>query len=205
MKQLFQLNHFIILLSIICSLNSCESSNKQLKKDDPELVCFQNIKEQNVGLANFHINDSLFIKVSFFESAKRNGHHEQIWIFRNNKKELMGQLYIDTISSNSIENFENKSVVDDISGNIIELREKKLNEEDEKMINLFLHRILELELNSKLKVLNQGDEEILPIILDTGSVFEINNSNSTIFIKYWNMGQSFNTWYGRIRNRIFFM
>jgi hypothetical protein len=196
-------NIFAILI-IIAGLGSCVTKTDKADKDNFNGMDFPNFQEHNNGLANFPQNkDTLIINVEFSDCGEWGGHKEFIKLFRNSENRLIGELKVDSISCKSIKDCENYSDLDDNSRKIVKTIVKELDVEDEKLVNLFIHRILELKLNYELQIAEEGKEEIIPIFIDSGTVIEIRNSNSTFLIDYFNMDESANTWYGKIRKEIF--
>jgi hypothetical protein len=198
MKNIFS------ILFIIAGLGSCITKTDKADKDSFNGMAFPNFQEHNNGLANFpQKKDTLIITVEFSDCGEWGGHKEFIKLFRNSENRLIGELKVDSISCKNIKDYENYSDLDDNSRKIVQTIVKELDVEDEKLVNLFIHRILELKLNYELQIAEEGKEEIIPIFIDSGTVIEIRNSNSTFLIDYFNMDESANTWYGKISKEIF--
>lgn len=165
---------------------------------------YPNFQENNDGLVNFlQINDTLFIKAYFSECGEWGGHREIIRLYRNSEDSLIGQLIIDTVYCDNLIGVGDESSLDENPRKIIKDIKKELNKEDEKRINLFIHRILELKLNHEAKSIIKDNEEYLPIYNDSGTYIEIRHSRSELLIDFRNRNRFANTWYGKIRNEIF--
>ena len=185
---------------ISCRNNSNKSNIKQLSK-----ITFPDFQEKNTGLGNFLKNqDTLIITIEFSNCGEWGGHKESIILTRNSNNKIIGHFIVDSVSCENIKNSGNYSDLDDNSRVIIKSIETELNKNDEKLINLFIHRILELSLNQGHDIYtNTNGEEIIPTYEDSGTTIKIQNSNSTLKIFYWNISENRNTWYGKIRKEIF--
>jgi hypothetical protein len=181
-----------------------KSNKEKIKRKNLNGMDFPNFQEKHSGLANiFQYSDSLFITVEFSDCGEWGGHKEILIVYKNSEKKLVGQLQIDSISCDNIKDYEDFSDLDDNSRKIVKTIRKDLSIDDERLVNLFIHRILELKLNYNFTVIMEGNDEIMPIYADAGTVIEIRNSNSSFMIEYYNMDESANTWYGKIRKEIF--
>jgi hypothetical protein len=202
-RTIFIINIFLLTL-VIAGLISCVKKTEKIKRENLRSMDFLNFQEKHSGLANFFKNnDSLFITVEFSDCGEWGGHKEILIIYKNSENKLVGQLKIDSIPCENIKDYEEFSDLDDNYRKIVKSLMKDLSVDDERLVNLFIHRILELKLNFNFTVIMEGNEEIIPIYADAGTVIEIRNSDSSFMIEYYNMDESANTWYGKIRKEIF--
>lgn len=203
MKQLDIMKMFLILLSVLV-VYSCRHDTKSPKspiKDIQSGVRFPEFKEPGTGLVNvINLRDTLQISVEFSECGEWGGHMESIYLQRNSKNEIVARFIKDSVSCDNIEShIENGG----IGGRIIVLDTiKTLTTKDEKLFNLFLHRVFELYLNHSLFY---SQDSILTLIMyvDAGKSIRIKNSDASLNLYYWNMDDLSNTWYGYIRREVF--
>ncbi len=192
----------LIFILLFVGLVSCNNRTSEINKDNLNGMVFPEFQESNSGLVNFLQNkDTLFITVQFSDCGEWGGHKESIKLYKNIDGILKGQLKIDSVSCENIRSYGDYSAIDDKSRKVVKVVNKKLNPENEKLINLFIHRILELKLNFELSV--GREEEIIPIFKDSGTHIEIRNSKSTFYLDYYNIDRMANTWFGKVRKELF--
>lgn len=210
MKHLFQ---SLILIAIV-SLFSCQNTemkNSTSLKDLRSQTYFPDFNENNSGLGKVvNKKDTLKILVEFTDLGEWGGHQEQIYLQRNSENNIIARFIKDSVSSENIKTFfefsknSNDTIfysdIDDSSRVIVLDTVKVLNENEENLINLFLHRVFELYLNQE-SLYSKDKEEI--IYIDAGEYIRISNSNSSLDLNYWNEEESSNTWYGKVRKQIF--
>ncbi len=80
---------------------------------------------------------------------------------------------------------------------------KQLTNQEEKLINLFLHRVFELYLNKE--DLYEENDSLIYSYAGSGSSIKIVNTTSTLNLYFWNDSELSNTWYTKIKNQIFKM
>jgi hypothetical protein len=196
---------FLIISLCACSFNKYDKEGDQVKYFSG--MNFPNPEEPNTGLG--HVRDTLEITVSFNECGEWGGRIEKMIIYRDFlSKKLKAQLTKDTVSCERIISKNGYSGLDDDT-RVIEIDVTKvLTLEDERLLNILIHRILELSLNDerfKWDVIEEDDVENIEIniFIDSGVHFEIKTSSMGLYLSYWNIDQGANTWYGKIRNKIF--
>ncbi len=194
----------IIIILLITGVFSCTNVINELNIDKTNIKDLPDFAEPNSGLRNIlHHNDTLIISVEFSECGEWGGHIEKLFLTRNMNNIIIGQLNIDSISCENIKEFGNYSDIDDNTRVIVKTKETELNLEEEKLINLFIHRIVELTLNQEFIIDTVNGEEIIPIFKDSETNIMIKNTESTIKINYRNIGNNVNTFYRKVRNEIF--
>lgn len=203
-KQNISMKNIVLLFILVVGLNSCDNKSGKVKKEHLNGMDFPNFQEKHSGLVNIlQKKDTLTITVEFSDCGEWGGHKEQINLFRNSENELIARIQIDSISCENIRVYGDYSDLDDNTRQVVKTIEKKLDSDDEELFNLFIHRILELKLNYRFSIIMEDNEEIIPMFIDAGTSIEIRNSNSTFLIVYYNIAETANTWYGKIRKQIF--
>lgn len=205
MKQTKHILNIVFLFSLIFGMNSCQNAINDSSKEHPNKMKYPDFQERNTGLGNCLKNqDTLIITVEFSDCGEWGGHIETLSLTRNSNNKITGQLLIDSVSCENIKEFASYSAIDDNTRVIIKSLETELGEADEKLINLFMHRIIELYLNQKFDIrIDSNGEEVIPISKYSGTIIKIRNTNSTLMVNYWNIGSNKNTWYGKVRKEIF--
>ncbi|MGV8830172.1 MAG: hypothetical protein ACWA6U_17830 [Breznakibacter sp.] len=170
-------------------------------------------KEKGAGLERvINESDTLKIIVHFSECGEWGGHNEMILLQRTKTNEIEARLLVDTVSCDSIKDFIyfDLHTKDTFSYSAIEYKSririiditKTLTKNDEILINQFLHRIFELYLNQD-RFKYDENSEIIPIYRGSGRSIHIENSNSTLKLDFSNIDESNNTWYWKVRLKIF--
>lgn len=155
---------------------------------------FPDFEEPNSGLGRAMVfGDTLEIKVDFYFSSEWGGRTEKIDVYRDENRKLMAHLMI-----------YRDSFDPEVSNMIKTDTIKSLTTEDERLMNLFIHRVLELSLNQEYYNLNDSTElHEIAMFVDSGWKIEISNSSKDLFISFDNIDLLANTWYGFVRKRIF--
>lgn len=200
MIKLRNLNKFLPIIILVLSI-ACE--NKDTKTLDLRSgMNYPEFEERNTGLGKvLNKHDTLRIIVGFSDCGEWGGHNESIFLNRNIDNKVTARLIIDSVSCENIKTVGGYSAIDDDKRVIIGDISKILSETEEKEINLFLHRVFELYLNTEN--LFEFNEGVGYIYQGAGSNIHIINSNSTLNLHYYNIDQMANTWYPRVR-RLFF-
>ncbi|MBN2728076.1 MAG: hypothetical protein JXR53_02540 [Bacteroidales bacterium] len=172
---------------------------------------FPNFKEENTGLGNIldSTYDTLLIDVGFTDCGKWGGHSEKILLFRNQENRLFANLIVDTVCCCNIKSFGNYSALDPEKAVVVIDTVIALDWKDEALFNLFIHRVLELQLNNAA-FSNQEKKDIIPeekdiiiIISDAGSWIHIHNKDKSFNIEFRNWDNMSDTWFGIIRREVF--
>lgn len=190
----------LLIIQIICVL-ACSQSNKAKNIDKTGLngMNFPDFKESNEGLGRaVSLWDSLEITVEFPDCGEWVGRIEKIVIIREKDFKLKAQFTMDTLCCDGIDSL-----------NII-TRSNKINvtttlkPEDENLVNLFIHRILELNLNLEYFTWgNEQEPESLTVFANEPIRIEIRNTTGELYLSFLNIDQLGNTWYNKLRNQIF--
>ena len=208
---------FILFISTNSSLAqdnkvSADSNSQSRTRDIRSGVKFPDFKEPGTGLVRI-INslDTLQISVEFSDCGEWGGHMESIYLRRNSKNEIVARIIKDSVSCDNmtlidyVENPEDSlsySIIDPKSRIIVLDTIKTLTSEDEKLFNLFLHRVFELYLNHSLYY-SQDSILTLTSFVNAGRSIKIKNSDASLNLYYWNEDENSNTWYGYIRKEVF--
>jgi hypothetical protein len=202
-----------VSIILICAFAYCIMA--QTNDDNTEKyfsgMHFPNFEEPNSGLAHtVSFRDTLEISVEFSECGEWGGRKERIIIFRNESKNIKARFTIDTVSCENIVVKNGVGVLDDNKRIIKKDITTTLTQEDERLINLFIHRILELSLNFNLDdgyTINEDGivEEGIEIFIfsDSGTHIQIKNSSKEFYLSFYNLDQLANTWYGKVRQQLF--
>jgi len=191
---------------------SANSDPQSKTKDIRGGMKFPEFKEPGAGLVRI-INslDTLQISIEFTECGEWGGHMETIYLQRNSKNEIVARFIKDSVSCDNITLIDYvETTVDSLSYSIIDPKSriivldtiKTLTSKDEKLFNLFLHRVFELYLNHSLYY-SQDSILTLTSFADAGSSIRIKNSDASLNLYYWNEDENSNTWYGYIRKEVF--
>jgi len=197
----------VVLALAFIFLNSCHQDKIESETNKHVMIGdwrFPDFKEQNCGLGNIKFGDTLKILVEFSDCGEWGGHNETVFLYRSNNNKIVGRLKKDTVSCSNIASIYDPidkryySSVDDRLRKVAKDTTKILTENDEKIMNLFLHRILELYLNEKAI-----SDDSLIIYADAGRSIRIINTDLTMNLYYNNIDQFANTWFGIVRKFIF--
>ncbi len=189
---------FLLLVIIIFFTFSCvRKENKIIDKRNG--MDYPNFEERNSGLGNaLKTDDTLKIIVEFSECGEWGGHKESIFLKNDSENNVIARLIVDSVSCDNIDNFlKNRTRV------IILDTIKQLTNQEERLINLFLHRVFELYLN--MEYLYEENDSIFYSYSGSGTSINIVNTNSTLNLRFWNIDEMSNTWYTKIKNQIFKM
>jgi len=142
--------------------------------------------------------------VEFCDCGEWGGHDESVLLYRTYNDKIVGRLKKDTVLCSNLATIYDPidktyyTSVDDRLRKVVKDTTKILSETDEKIMNLFLHRVFELSLNEK-----PASDSSLIIYADAGRSIKITNANLTLNLHYNNIDQFANTWYGLVRKFIF--
>lgn len=173
---------FIFYLLINCTSNNFNSP----------LPCANNSTPLN--LLNYS-QDTLKIIVEKSDCGEWGGHREYILLQKNKENRFIANFIVDSVScDNIISIYENGynygSGIDENSRVIVIDTFKTLTKSDEKIINKFIVRIMDLYLRQEM-------------YSNAGTTYHIQHTDSTLDIKYWNNGDCKNTNYGKVRKKLF--
>jgi len=186
---------FLLFLILIFSFSCCNNENKILDKRNG--LDYPNFEERNSGLGNvLQMQDTLKIIVKFTECGEWGGHVESIFLTRDSENNILARLMVDSVSCDN----HNGSMADRKSVIILDTT-KQLIKQEEKLLNLFLHRVFELYLNKEN--LYEESDSMVYIYAGSGSSINIENTNTTLNLRFWNVDELSNTWYTKIKNQIF--
>lgn len=190
----------LLIIQIICIL-ACSQSDKAKNIDKTGLngMNFPDFKESNYGLGRaVSLWDSLEITVEFPDCGEWVGRIEKIVIIRENDFKLKAQFTMDTLCCDGID-----SLYIITRSNKINVT-KTITPEDENLVNLFIHRILELNLNLEYYKWDEKEEpESITVFADEPIRIEIRNTTRELYLSFLNIDQLGNTWYNKLRNQIF--
>lgn len=185
----------LLVLLLIFSF-SCENiDNKMIDKRNG--LDFPDFEERNSGLGNvLQKQDTLKIMVTFSECGEWGGHTESIFLTKDSENNTFARLLVDSVSCNNFSGsaYGGRSVI------ILDTT-KQLIKQEEKLLNLFLHRVFELYLNKE--DLYDENDSIIYIYSGSGNMIYIENTNATFKLRFWNVDNLSNTWYSKIKNQIF--
>ena len=201
---------FLILMIFFCA---CSINEKGKEEDSVKYFSgmnFPNFEEPNTGLGRaVNFQDTLKVEVGFSECGIWGGRQEKILLFRDENMGIQANFTVDTVCCKSIVTNNKYGELDDKS-RVIKLNvTKTLSQEDERLINLFIHRVVELSLNDEFynfwykEETNEIEEIDIVEFIDTGAYVKIFNSSSNFYIYFHNPLLSANTWYGRVRKQVF--
>lgn len=199
---LFLLTIFFLFIIYSCDrISQNENPLKVEKIDNGSGLQYPDFIERNIGLGNvLNDSDTLKILIQFSDCGEWGGHRESIFLQRNQNNEASARFTMDSVSCSNIKNYGNYAGIDDNKRIILIDKTKILTNADEKLMNIFLHRLLELYLNQEDLLLN---DSIIPIYKNSGSSIQVINSNNTLNFIYINWDEMANTWYGKVRKEIF--
>ena len=134
--------------------------------------------------------DTLKIQIEATDCGEWGGHRENIFIQRNLKNKLFARFIMDTVPCDKIVEKGGAGVLDDKTRVIVLDTTKLLNFGEEKLISIFLQRLLELYLKNEVHS-------------NSGTVYQVINTNSSLNFTYWNSGDCRDTYYAKVRKHIF--
>jgi hypothetical protein len=189
----------IILIGFI-SIISCSDRNKkdQIASTNGTHVITDNEKDNLLGILNQQ--DTLKILVEFSECGEWGGHRELMFLKRNEENKVFAQLFIDSISCDSMLAVHNTTDEVDKSRVIIVEKEKILTDKDEQTISEFIKGLLEIYLTNNY--LNRYEDSLI-IYEGSGTLLRVTNTNSTFNLTFWNIDNFAKTNYSKVRDLIF--
>lgn len=138
--------------------------------------------------------------VEFSECGEWGGYRELIFLKRNEENKVFAQLFMDSISCDSLLAIHNTTDEVDKSRFIIVEKEKILTDKDEQIISEFIIGLLEIYLTNNY--LNR-DEDSLIDYEGSGTLLKVTNTNSTFNLTFWNIDNYAKTNYSKVRDLIF--
>jgi hypothetical protein len=191
MRIIFKILCVVILLYTIaaCRTKTNIDSNTLTKEtiaDRPPKPC----EERSNPLDIVDNNDTLKILIQISDCGEWGGHRESIILHRDSDDRILARFIMDTVPCGRIIEKGGYGVLDDKTRVIILDTTKLLNLGDEKLMSEFLQRLLELYLKNEVHS-------------NAGSQFQVINTNSTLYLSYWNSGDCRDTYYGKIRQQVF--
>jgi len=185
---------YIGLITILTIIISCSNNNSKTGSSEIDYrsgMLFPNFEERNSGLGRLmHRSDTLKIIVEFSDCGEWGGRRETILIQNDSARFIRDSVFCENIKNGRI---------DDNSRVIIRDTTKILTAADERLINLFLHRLLEVYLNKE----DFHDVLLFNIYNDSGTTLKVMNSDSTLCLYFWNIDSMSNTWFGHVRSKVF--
>jgi hypothetical protein len=190
MNVKFTIILFILLLSILTSCENetdtiHEKTNKQSKVPGLRAPCEAYGSPLNI----VNTRDTLKILIEASDYGEWGGHRENILIQKNKDNKMLARFIMDSVPYKVIEK-GGIGVLDDNLRVVVLDKTKLLNLEDEKIISIFLQRLLELYLMNEVHA-------------NAGTVYHVVNTNSTLNFTYWNSGDCRDTYYGIVRKYVF--
>ncbi|MFW6328088.1 MAG: hypothetical protein ACOC2F_07245 [Bacteroidota bacterium] len=215
---------FLILLIILCScsINEKDKENDRIKYFSG--MNFPDFEEPNTGLAHaVTYGDTLVITVEFSDCGEWGGRREKIILSRDENKHIKANFTKDTVCCDAkIISSRGTAILDNGTREIKTDITKILTLADEKLINLFIHRVLELSINRdsfnwfyepphydtilSINEIIEMEEEIDIVIFSddaVGTLIDIKSTSSNLNVHFSNYGNGANTWYGRVRKQLF--
>ncbi len=183
MKKIF----ITLIVSCIFSLMSnCTLNNFRIP-----LSCENNSTPLN--LLNYS-QDTLKITVEASDCGEWGGHREYILLHKDKENRLIANFTVDSVSCDNIisiyEEDYSYSDIDENSRIIVIDTFKILTKNDEKIINKFIIRVMNLYLRQEMHS-------------NAGTTYHIQHTDSTLDLNYWNNGDYRNTNYGKVRKKLF--
>jgi hypothetical protein len=190
MNKNFAIILFILLYSF---LTACENKKDKVLKNTNSLSYTPGLRapgeEYGSPLNIVNKSDTLKILIEASDYGEWGGHREKILIQRNQDNKIFARFIKDTVPYEVIEK-GGIGVLNDKLRVIVLDKTKLLNVNDEKLISIFLQRLLELYLKHEVHA-------------NSGTVYQVINTNSTLNFTYWNSGDFRDTYYGIVRKYIF--
>ena len=206
-----------VSILIICLFTYC--SMAQTKNDTAiknfSGMNFPNFEEPAPGLARgVTFWDTLEIDIQFSDCGEWGGRKERIVLCQDESKSIKARFTMDTVCCNKIVVENGIGLLDDETRVIKIDVTKILTMEDERLVNLFIHRILELKLNQNLfawneELINNNNKSIeegfieIVIFEESGTQIQIKNSSSDFLLSFYNLELMANTWYAKVRKQLF--
>jgi len=134
--------------------------------------------------------DTLKIIIQASDCGEWGGHKESIYLQRNIDDKLYARYILDTVPCGFIVEKDGFGVLDDKRRVIILDTIKYLTKEDEKLISVFIQRLVELYLKHEL-----GS--------NAGTIYEVSYTDLTMKFTYWNSGDCRDTYYRKVREQLF--
>ena len=180
-----------ILLQLFNSCDNIVSKKENCKNENQDDKNVPNIcEEYSTPIDIVDRNDTLKIIVQCSDCGEWGGNKEYMYFQRNDNNQICARFILDTVPCDKIVEKDGFGVLDDRLRKIIVDTTKILNFEEEKLISQMLQRILELYLKNELHS-------------NSGSYFQIENTDGTLRINYWNSGDCLDTYYFKTRRQIF--
>jgi len=189
MKKTFYLTIFLTLWITSCetrNTNVSKTKNEETEMPLPPAPCEERYRPLDV----VDKSDTLKIIVEISDCGEWGGHKESIYLQRNNNNEIVARFIMDTVSCDKIVEVNGCGVLDDKERKKVLDVSKVINLEDEKLISIFLQRLIELSLRNEIDS-NAGD------------MFHVINTNKEMYFTYWNSGNCRDTYYEKVRKQIF--
>jgi hypothetical protein len=199
-KSIISLGLITILFFVLYSCKSNEGKPEFSEIDYRSGTSFPNFKEKNTGLGRLiHRDDTLKIIIEFSDCGEWGGRRESVFIHCDTNGKISARFTMDSVSCKNLKNIGGYAEIDDNSRVVIKDTTKLLSKANEELINLFIHRLLEIYLNQE----DHNGDSLIYIYADSGTRLKIANSDSTLNLEFWNIDSMANTWYGYVRSRIF--
>ena len=178
---------------IICILSyliffSCD--NKTAGEDKENEYINEFCPENSNPLDIIHRDDTLNIIMQSSECGEWGGHKEQLKLIRNENRKLYIRFIVDTVSCDFLSSPDWNKESAEKSRVVVLDTSKYLKSIDEKIISIFLQRLLELQLRHEIHD-------------HFGNSFEVYNTRKTLHLSYWNSSNCKNTYYGHLRKHLF--
>lgn len=202
MKIIFCVLGIYLSLLFGTSCSKSGSKNECEQRSNFNGSNFPDFREPNNGLSN--LRDTLKIAVHFNDCGEFGGHYESIYIYNIEDKGLVARLIQDSVSCADLPLIETPQDPNfDLHRHVILDTLKLIKPIDEKLINLFIHRIIELQINNKEYYDPLDKHPSFHVFSRSGVFINIWNTNSSLDISYFNYDCHANTWFGKITNMIF--
>lgn len=172
---------------VIFSILSCNDTGHERKEKAPFIVSSNNTHTISISpLERLVYHDTLKLFVQFANCGEWGGHHEYINVFKDSLNKTKATLTIDSVNCERYSEDQTFSK----TRNIFIKAEKYINEYDEERISKFLQYLVECNLHE------QG-------FSNAGDYYEVKNTDSSLYISFWNSANIYETGYFYMRNDIF--
>ncbi len=195
MKPIF-IQYILLILLFSCSSEKNNESEK-VNKNRPSIAGVSDVEEEiptieslSDPLDKIRYSDTLKIQMEFPSCGEWGGHRESIILYGCNSNKIKAEIIIDTVDCDNIISKNGYSVLDEKTRETLIDTAKILNLNDEKIISIFLQRLLELY----LKQTGSGNSSIY---------FEVVNTDSTLYIENSYGSSGCDTYVGKVNRKVF--
>jgi hypothetical protein len=187
MRRFFKIFSVFVVpfLLVTCNVKS-DKSTCETEEIGPPAPC----EDRSNPLDIINKTDTLKILIEFSDCGEWGGHRELIYLQRDSNFNVFARFKMDTVSCDRIVERNGFGVVDDRTRKTLIDTSMILGIDDKKLFSRFLQRLIELYLKKQVNG-------------NSGTVYHIINTDSTLDFWYLNSGDCQDTYYGDIRKQIF--